>query len=185
VDSKFVGLNATSELIEVAVRPLREAWKTGFTDECIMETADRLKRLQPQLVVMEAAGSFELPVAGILATYGLPFAIVNPRSVREFARAAGKFSRSEYAQAELLAYFGELVHPEPRPLPEELIEKLRCLRSRRENVLEMLHIEKANWAAAPADLRKDIQRHIYFLEQNISSLNQEFNRAVRASAAWR
>jgi transposase len=185
VEPKFVGLNATSQTIEVAVRPTGEVWKTDSADESITATATRLKDMEPKLVVMEGTGTYELPVAGVLATVGLPLAIVNPRAVREFARAVGRISRAEYTSADLLAYFGELVHPEPRPLPDDVIRKLKDLRTRRDDLNQMLLWEKSHFADAPAILRKDIQRHITFLEQSIGSLSQEFNRAVRLSSAWR
>jgi len=185
MDSQFVGLNATSDQIEIAVRPTGEMWKTPFADESIEETVNKLKCLQPKLVVMEAAGACELTVAGVLAIYRLPFTIINPRNLREFARAVGRMSRSDYTLAGLLAHFGELINPEPRPLPEELIEKLKHLRTRRDNVLQMLSLERNYLTTATPALKNDIQRHINFLEQSISSLNSEFNRTVRSSAAWR
>ena len=187
VDPRFVGLNATSQTIEVAIRPTGELWKTDFADETITATATKLKGMQPKLVVMEGTGTFELPVAGIFATYGLPFAIVNPRNIREFARAVGKISRSssDVSQAGLLAYFGELVHPDPRPLPDDLIKKLVDVRTRRDDLNQMLALERTRLMTATDVLRKDLQRHISFLEQSILSLNQEFSRAVRFSAAWR
>jgi transposase len=185
VDSRFVGLNATAQIIDVAVRPTGEKWRTDFADDCIAQTATKLSSFQPKLVVMEGAGTFELPVAGIFATVGLPFAIINPRSIREFARAVGLTNRGGYTQAGLLAHFGELVHPEPRPLPDEVIAKLKAIRARRDEVLQMLQLERDRSTHASGILRKDLQRHIDFLEKSSSELNLEFNRTVRFSAAWR
>ncbi len=185
MNSPFVGLNVTSEMIEVAIRPTGEMWKTNVAEETIAETATKLKSLQPRLVVMEAAGGCELPVAGVFAIYGLPLAIINPRNFRDFARAVGRISRFDYTHAGLLAHFGELVDPEPRPLPEELIETLKHLRTRRHNMLQMLLIERRCLGEVPLALRNDVQRHITFLEQSIAALTQEFNRSVRSSAAWR
>jgi transposase len=185
VESPFIGLNVTSEMIEVAVRPTGEMWKINFAEEAIAETATKLKSLQPRLVVMEAAGGFELPVAGVFAIYGLPLAIINPRNFREFARAVGRISRFDYTHAGLLAHFGELVDPEPRPLPDELIETLKHLRTRRQNILQMLLLERRHLSEVPLSLRNDVQRHITFLEQSLATLTQEFNRTVRSSAAWR
>jgi len=184
VDSRFVGLNATSSTIEVAIRPSGEIWTTAFADESITATATKLKGVEPKLVVMEGTGTYELPVAGILATFGLPFAIVNPRSIREFARALGRLTRLDCSPAGLLARFGELVHPEARPLPNDVLEKLKDLRNRREDVTQMLTLEKSRLVDASPVLRKDMQRHIHFLEQSISTLNQEFSRTVRSSSAW-
>jgi len=184
VDSRFVGLNATSQTIEVAIRPTGELWKTDFAEETITATASKLKGLQPKLVVMEGTGTYELPVAGTFATVGVPFAIVNPRSIREFAKAVCSFSPRDFTQAGLLAYFGELVHPDPRPLPDDLIKKLVDLRSRRDDVNQMLMLERSRYTQATEVLRKDMQRHISFLEQSIVTLNQEFSRTVRFSTAW-
>jgi len=170
VESRFVGLNATAQMIEVAIRPTGELWKTDFADEMITATATKLKYMEPKLVVMEGTGTFELPVAGTFATFGLPFAIVNPRSVREFARAVGRMSRLDYTQAGLLAHFGELVHPEPRPLPEDVIQKLKDLRTRRDDLQQMVLLEKDRLNAAIGVLRKDMLRHIDFMEQSISTL---------------
>src|SRR5215831_454474 len=110
-------------MIEVAVRPSGEEWQTEFADECITDTATKLKSIHPQLVVMEGTGTYELPLAGVFATHGLPFAIVNPKSLREFARTVGRMSRAEKSQAGLLAHFGELVQPEARPLNPYTIKK--------------------------------------------------------------
>jgi transposase len=185
VDSRFVGLNATSQTIEVAIRPTGELWRTDFADDMISATATKLKGMQPKLVVMEGTGTFELPVAGIFATVGLPFAIVNPRNIREFARAVSRISRIDLTQAGLLAYFGELVNPDPRPLPDDLIRKLVDLRVRRDDVNQMLQLEKSRLASAAEVLRKDVKSHISFLEQSIATLTQEFSRTVRFSAVWR
>ena len=184
MDSRFVGVNATSQTIEVAIRPTGELWKTDNADETINATASKLKGMQPKWVVMEATGTYELPVAGTFATVGVPFAIVNPRSIREFAKAVGRISRLDFPQAGLLAYFGELVHPEPRQWPQEWIKKLIDLRSRRDDVTQRLLREKSRLSDATEVLRKDMLRHITFLEQSISTLNQEFSRTVRFSTAW-
>jgi len=172
-------------MIEVAVRPTGEMWRTDFADETITATATKLKQMVPKLVVMEGTGTFELPVAGIFATVGLPLAIVNPRNVREFARALGRGTRPDCTPAGLLACFGELVYPEPRPLPDELISKLKDLRARRDDLLQMLLLERARLAQAASVLRKDMQRHVTFLEQSVTAVNQEFSRTVRFSVAWR
>jgi len=185
VDSRFVGLNATAQIIDVAVRPTGEKWRTDFADDGIDQTATKLSSIQPKLVVMEGAGTFELPLPGVFATVGVPFAIVNPRSIREFARAVGLTNRGGYTQAGLLAHFGELVHPEPRPLAEDVIAKLKAIRARRDEVLQMLQSERDRSAFANGIVRKDLQRHIDFLEKSSAELTLEFNRTVRLSAAWR
>ena len=171
--------------MEVAIRPTGEMWKTQFGEEGIEETIKQLKGLRPKLVIMEAAGTCELSVAGVLAIYGLPFTIVNPRHIRDFVRAVGRLGRLERSQAGLLAHFGELIDPEPRPLPKELVDQLKQLRTRRDNVRQMLLLEREHLTGTDACLKTDVQRHIDYLEQNIAVLNQKFNRTVLSSPAWR
>jgi transposase len=184
VSPRFAGVTATSSMIEVAVRPGGEIWKTDSADESITATAAKLQGIQPELVVLEGTGTYELPLAGLFATVGLPFAIVNPRSLREFARAVGRMSRLDSSQAGLLAHFGELVHPETQPLSNDVVEKLKDLRARRTEILQMLQLERGRLAEASAVLRKDLQRHVTFLEQNIAALDLESNRIIRVSTAW-
>src|SRR2546427_11814810 len=81
VDSRFVGLNATAQMIEVAVRPTGEMWRTDFADETITATATKLKHMGHKLVFMEGTGTLELPVAGFFATVGQPLAIANPHNI--------------------------------------------------------------------------------------------------------
>src|SRR5438067_168733 len=107
----FVGLDINRNGIQAMVRPTGEQWASAIDDSGISETAERLSAVHPEVIVMEAQGGLELPVAGMLATAGLPLALVSPRSVRDFARAIGR-SRSDYDHAELLAHFAELVRPE-------------------------------------------------------------------------
>ncbi|HEY2380735.1 MAG TPA: transposase [Terriglobia bacterium] len=185
MDLQFVGLTATSTALEVAIRPTGEIWKTQFAEENIEDTIKKLKSLRPKLVVMEALGTVELSVAGVLAIYGLPFAIINPRHVRDFVRAVGRRGRFDRTQAGLLAHFGELVDPEPRPLSKEIVDQLKQLRTRRDNVRGMLLLEREHLTGTDPCLKNDVQRHIDYLEQNIAVLNQKFNRTVLSSPAWR
>ena len=182
---RFAGVDVTQSFIEVAVRPTGEVWTANSDESGITEIADKLEYIGPELVVLEASGRFELPVAGTLATAGLPFALVPPRSVREFARAIGRMTRMDKSQAGLLAHFAELVRPEPRPLSEEVIQQLKDIRTRRGQVLEILVLERGRLHTAPTVLQRDIQNHLQFLERNISNLEDQLNRTIRYSPIWR
>jgi transposase len=178
-------VNATSNSIEVAVRPGGDCWRTDFADESITATADKLKGIEPELVVLEGTGTYELTLAGVFATLGLPFAIVNPRSVRDFARAVGRLTRGDYNQAGLLAHFGELVHPEARPIGTEIIQKLKELRARRSDILKMLAVERDRLCRASSVVRKDLQRHIEFWKRALVCWTRSSVAPSRLSSAWR
>jgi transposase len=179
----FVGLDVSKGGIQIAVRPTGEQWSTSGDDSGINEAADLLKGIGPELVVMEAQGGPELPLAGALAMSGLPFALVSPRNIRDFARVLGK-PRSERDQAGLLAYFAELVRPEVRPAPTETIEHLKSLRRRREEVLQMLTLERGRLENESAFIQKDIKTHIYFLEKSALVIDDELSRTIRSSRLW-
>jgi transposase len=185
VDGRFVGLDVTRSVIEVAVRPTGELWTSKATEDGLAETADKLRYIGPELVVMEATGALELPVAGALATEGLPFALVHPRTVRDFARAIGRITRSDKGQAGLLAYFAELVRPEARSLPPEVIQQLKDLRIRRHEITQMLALERNRLGGSAAVVVRDLQTHISYLEKSLTVLDEQVNRTIRASHIWR
>src|SRR5262245_49964990 len=114
-EARFVGLDAGRDLIEASVRPSGESWTANTGDDGMNEIAETVSDIHPRLVVMQANGNFELPLAGILLTLGQPIALVQPRNVREFARAIGRLSKAEVRPAGLLAQFAEFVQPETAP----------------------------------------------------------------------
>jgi len=180
----FVGLDVNRNGIHAVVRPSGEKWATSIDDSGITETAARLTAVHPDVVVMEAHGGLELPVAGTLATVGLPLALVSPRSVRDFARAVGR-NRGGRDHAGLLAHFAELVRPETPTVPESLVEHLRALKARRDLVLEMLSLERSRMDSEFVAVHRDVRNHIFFLERSAFSLNEEVNRMVKTSSMWR
>ena len=183
-EARFVGLDAGRDIIEASVRPTGEVWRTDAGDDGMTQIAETLSAIHPQLVVMQANGNFELPMAGILVTFGLPVALVQPRNVRDFARAIGKNGRTDQRQAGILAQFAELVQPDANPLPEEQVEELKQLRGRRLEIIQMIAAERSRAASALPALEKEIQVHIQFLERSLASIDGQFSRRVRASRIW-
>jgi transposase len=180
----FVGLDVTKTGIQIAVRPTGEQWTAKGDDGGITEASTHLKNIAPDLVVMEAQGGPELPLAGTLATLGLRFVMVSPRYIRDFARVIGR-SRSDPDQAGLLAHFAELVRPEVRTPARETVEQLRALRARRDDVMQMLNAERRRITDdTPAPVQKDVKVHIHHLERSILLIDEEFNRTVRSSQLW-
>jgi transposase len=182
---KYVGLDAGRDTIEASVRPTGEVWRLDTCEDSMTQMAQNISRLNPQLVVMQANGNFELPLAGILVTFGLPVALVQPRNVRDFARAIGKSSLEQRQQSGLLAQFAELVQPESTPMPEDQIEELKQLRERRREIRQMIAEERSRASVAVPAVEKDIQTHIQFLEQRLALIDGQFSRKVRVSRIWR
>jgi transposase len=183
-EARFVGLDAGRDLIEASVRPSGELWTANTGDEGMNEIAETVSDIHPRLVVMQANGNFELPLAGILMTLGQPIALVQPRNVREFARAIGRLSKTEVRPAGLLAQFAEIVRPDA-PLPSgELVSELKHLRARRQEILQMIALERSRLGSSEPILEKELQNHIQFLEKSLAFVDMQFSRKVRVSPAW-
>jgi len=137
-----VGIDVAKAELVVGVRPSGERWTEANDEAGVRALAQRLTALGPELVVLEATGGYELLAAAGLAAAGLPVAVVNPRQVRDFARATGQLAKTDRIDAGVLALFGERVRPAVRPLPNAEAQALEALLTRRRQLLEMLHAER-------------------------------------------
>ena len=149
------------------------------------ELLARLADLAPTLVVLEATGGYELSVAAALAGAGLPVAIVNPRQVRDFAKATGRLAKTDRLDAALLAQFAEAIHPEPRPVPDALAQQFSALVERRRQMVQMVTAERNRLQAtrSPA-VRRHIQAHLEWLTNELHELEVELRQAIEASPIW-
>jgi transposase len=137
-------------------------------------------------VVLEATGEFQMPVAGALASAGLPLSMVNPRQVRDFARATGKLAKTDQLDAQVLAHFAEAVRPTPYPLPDAQTQELTALLTRRHQVVEMLTAEKNRLGVTRSEaVRQRVQDHIRWLEQELADLDDDLDHTLRESSLWR
>jgi transposase len=145
-----------------------------------------LTQLHPELVVLEATGGLQMPMAGALAAAGLPLAMVNPRQVRDFARATGRLAKTDRLDAQVLAHFGEAIRPTPHPLPDTQAQELTALLTRRHQVIEMLTAEKNRLRVTrSASVRQRVQDHIRWLEQELGGLDRDLDHTIRESPLWR
>lgn len=180
-----IGIDVSKDRLDVAVEPGGEAWQTTNDLPGIASLVERLLALQPTTVILEATGGFELPLTGALLAAGLPASVVNPRQVRDFARATGQLAKTDAIDARVLARFGGAVRPELRPLPDEATRQLAALVARRRQLIEMLTAEKNRLRLAARAVRRDIQQHIRWLERRLSDLDGDLAQQVRSSPSWR
>ncbi len=139
----------------------------------------------PTLVVLEATGGLEGPVVAALTAAGLAVAVVNPRQVRDFAKAVGHLAKTDALDAQVLAHFAEAIRPTPRPLPEPERQALAALLTRRRQVLGMLVAEQQRLGTTALALRPRIEAHIAWLRQERDDLDRALQLQVRQSPAWR
>jgi transposase len=181
----YVGIDVSKTTLEVGLRPAPERWERTYRMEQLEALVGALQALQPALIVLEASGGYEGPVAAALAAGGLSVAVVNPRPVRDFARAVGQRAKTDRVDAQLLARFAQAVRPEPRPLPDEQLALLQALVRRREQLKGMLGAERNRLGRMPAVLTASLQAHIAYLQQQLAELEEQLQQTLRQSPLWR
>ncbi len=139
---EFVGIDISKKTLDAALRPTDRTWQVTNTQDGIAELVGELGSFEPELVVLEATGGFETLLVSALVERGLPVVVVNPRQVRDFARATGILAKTDILDAQVLALFAERVRPATRPLADDTLRELRALTARRRQLLEMITQEK-------------------------------------------
>jgi transposase len=183
--SRFVGIDVSKARLDVAVRPIGEAWSVSNDEAGIDRLLARLGEDRPELVVLEATGRLEAAVVAALVKASIPVAVVNPRQVRDFARSTGRLAKTDGIDARVLAHFAEAVHPEPRPISQGEAELLGTLLARRRQLVEMLVAEKNRLARAEAAVRDDLKDHIGYLKDKLDRIDGDLTRMLRESPVWR
>lgn len=181
----YVGIDVSKETLDVALGVNGRVFQTGNDDRAHRELSKQLRKSDVELVVLEASGGYERPVVAELALAGLPVVVVNPRQVRDFARAMGKLAKTDALDARVLAEFGERVRPEPRPMPDAQTQELAALATRRRQIVDMLTAEGNRLKQSGAVVRGHIEEHITWLRSQLDDLDGGIERRLRESPLWR
>jgi transposase len=182
---QFIGIDVSKARLDVHVQPGGEAFAVDNDETGVAGLVDRLRTDAACLVVLEATGGLQDRAAVALAAAGLHVAVVNPRQVRDFARATGRLAKTDKLDAAILAGFAEAVKPEPRPLPDAERQALIDLVTRRRQLVEMRVTEKIRRAQMAPALRTRIDQHLAFLDAAIAELDRDTSQTLRGSGAWR
>lgn len=180
----FIGIDVSKNLLDVFIRPTQEAFSSENSELGISALIDRIKSLRPHRVVVEATGGFEIPVVAALADAGLAVGVVNPRQIRDFARAIGKLAKTDRIDASVLAHFAQAVNPQLRPLPDKETRELSDLMARRRQIIEMIMAEKNRLGKAAHPVVKGIKAHIRWLEKQLDEIDKDIEAMIRRSPVW-
>lgn len=180
----FVGIDVSQARLDIAVRP-GASFSITHGEPAIAALVEQLRALSPTLIVLEATGGMEILLTSALATAGLPVVVVNPRQVRDFAKASGHLAKTDALDAPVLAQFAEVMRPQPRPLPDAETRALAALLTRRRQLVEMLTAEKNRLLSAASPIRKRLRTHITWLERELQHTNTHLAAAIRQSPVWR
>jgi transposase len=184
-EQPWLGIDVAKAWLDVASSSEERVWRVSNDHAGITSLVADLVARAPQLVVLEATGGQETAVTAALVTAGVTVAVVNPRQVRDFARATGQLAKSDALDARVLALFAARVQPPPRPLPDVVAQELAALLARRRQLVEMRTAEQHRRPTLAARLRPALDAHVVWLSQQIAELDQELDRTLRASPVWR
>lgn len=182
----FVGIDVSKDRLDVHVVPSGRTFTAQRDDKGLEQLAGDLRQLAPALVVLEATGGFEITVAAALAGANLPVAVVNPRQIRDFARATGRLAKTDALDAEAIARFAERIRPEPRPLADAESLSLGELVARRRQVVEMICMEtnRLHQARNPR-VQRMLKATLKTLSAQLAELDHDIDDTVRRSPIWR
>ena len=183
----FIGIDVCKARLDLLVLPTGENWSTENEDNAVAALVTKLKALQPTLIVMEATGGLKRQALAALLAKGLPAVAVNPRQVRDFAKAKGILAKSDSLDAHVLAMFADTIRPEVRPALDKETEELEAVMVRRRQVIDMLSAEKNRLSANPPSKRvaRSIRLSIRHLENELEEIDEDINRTIGDSPAWR
>lgn len=181
----YVGIDVSKTQLDVALLPTAECWSEPNDEAGIAHLVKRLEALDPALVVLEATGGLERSLTAALVQAQLPVTVVNPRQVRDFARATGQLAKTDRIDAAVLALFAERVRPEVRELADDTLQELDALMTRRRQLIEMITAEHNRSLTAPRPVRKRIQAHVKWLRRELAGVDSELDEAIQNSPAWR
>lgn len=184
----FVGIDVAQAQLEVALHPSGESFVIDHTEAGLQELRARLGELSPQgveRIVVEATGGWEATLVAVLARHHLPVVVVNPRQVRDFARATGELAKTDRLDARVLALFAERIRPALRPLPDEATQVLDALLGRRRQLNDMLTAERNRLRLAAPAVRRSLDKHIRYLERSLADVEGELQAQIEQSPLWR
>ncbi|WP_029888477.1 IS110 family transposase [Polycyclovorans algicola] len=179
-----LGIDVCAERLDWHRLPERSRGEVANTPDGIQSLVADLRKVGVDIVVIEATGGLQRQVASALVAAGIAAAVINPRQVRDFARASGQLAKTDQIDAQVLALFGLRLQPQPRNLPDAAALELADKLARRSQLVEMSAAEKNRRHRASTAMKRSIDGHLAFLDQAIKTLDQDLDDTLRGSPAW-
>ena len=179
-----VGIDVSKVALDVGVYPSGKSWCVEYSATGLEALVGQLEALAPTVVVVEATGGLELSLTAALEVAGLPVAVVNPRQVRDFARATGRLAKTDKLDAQMLAQFGAMVQPPVRPLPDAQRRELQAMVTRRQQLVVMLTAEKNRRRRTTPRVRHQIEIHVRWLQEQLQDVDRDLEDFLRSSPLW-
>lgn len=183
-DAPYIGIDVSKHELMVFVDSSGERSSCPNSPGDLRKLSRQFKRLEPRLIVLEASGGYETPAATAFAEAGLPFAIIYPRRVRQFALGLGIIAKTDQIDAAVIARYGRLASIEPVPTATKELQELRALAIRRSQLIEMRIAEQNRLDTAHSSVRREINSHISYLNQKIEKLQIQIEKRIKDCPLW-
>jgi transposase len=182
----YAGIDVSKASLDVALLPPGRSFAVANDEKGLDELLGILEDARAELVVLEATGGLERPVAAGLAASGIAIAVVNPRQARDFAKATGKLAKTDRIDAFVLAHFAQAIRPVPRAIPDEEAREFQEILTRRRQIVRMMSAEKNRLGASTSKaVRSRIEAHIKWLEKELSRTDRDLDETIEKSPTFR
>jgi transposase len=182
----FIGIDVSKDFLEVAVHQRETRFAVANKESDFPQLIAELISLRPKRIVLEATGGLEIPVVSALFAAGLPVVVVNPRQIRDFAKAKGQLAKTDKLDASVLAHFAAAIQPELRHVKNEAELELDALVTRRRQLVDMLAAEKTRLSStATSAMREEVGEHIEWLKERLSDIDEQVRKRITDSSVWR
>ncbi len=180
----FVGIDVSAQRLDVDTLPVSQSSSEPNNEAGIASLAVRLQALNPKIVLLEATGGYEISAAYALYEAGLPVVIINPKTVRHFAKALGRLAKTDKLDAQILALYAQTVQPQVRPLKDQEQLELANLMSRRRQLRGMIDMEANRRRTCTPTVRGNIDQLLAYLRQLLKDLDRDIQGAIRRTPLW-
>lgn len=176
-----VGIDVSKEKLDVACSHESRVRTFATTKAGLRRLLTFLKKENPELVCLEATGGYERTLVEMLHEHEFIIAVVNPRQIRDFARACNQLAKTDAIDARIIAKFGERMHPRITPPVPKNRRKLLDLTSRKRQVTKLL-IQEKNRLGVTADkeIRKMIEQGVRFYEKQLDAIRQKQQQLIES-----
>ena len=184
--ARFVGIDVSKASLDAHARPVGTTRRFDNSPDGIAALVGWVGPLAPTLVVLEATGGYENAAVAALSLAGLPVVLVNPKRVRDFAKAVGRLAKTDALDAAILAEFADKVRPPIRPLADAETQELRALLTRRGQLIGMRTME-TNRLGGVTDkaVRRSIEAVLEVLGTEVEAADEALEALIQSSAVWR
>lgn len=182
----FVGIDVSRDRLDIHILPTGESFSVAHDGSGLRKLVLRLGKLEVELVAMEATGKFHRAAAAALAGAGFNVAVVNPRQIRDYARATGRLAKTDRADAEVIAGFAAAVRPRCTRLADKNERRFVELMGRRRQLSEMI-VAEGNRRDSTEDLalKRSVASHVAWLRKELRALDHELDQLIKANREWR